>query len=184
VVSALAAEMQSVRIGDWRDDADMGPLINAKQERRVLNYLELGRQEGARPIVPGGKLSGAKFDRGFFVGPTLFDEVKPGMRIAQEEIFGPVLAAIPFRDPDHAIEIANGTKYGLGASIWTSDVRRAVEFAKRVEAGVVNVNPGGAAGAIGAPFGGYKQSGFGRSHSSETILEYTQVKSVVINAGF
>ena len=126
---------------------------------------------------------GEKVQAAAFVGPTLFDEVKPGMRIAQEEIFGPVLAAIPFRDPDHAIEIANGTKYGLGASIWTSDVRRAVEFAKRVEAGVVNVNPGGAAGAVGAPFGGYKHSGFGRSHSSETILEYTQVKSVVINAG-
>src|SRR5262249_47970320 len=113
---------------------------------------------------------------------TLFDEVKPDMRIAQEEIFGPVLSTIVFDDPEHAIEIANGTKYGLAAAVWTNDVSRAVRLAKGIEAGQVYVNTYGFQGVIGAPFGGYKHSGFGRTVGHESILEYTQVKSVIINA--
>ncbi|MPZ49010.1 MAG: aldehyde dehydrogenase family protein [Dehalococcoidia bacterium] len=182
VVAAVAQEMQRVRVGQWSDDADMGPLINIKQERRVLDYMEIGRDEGARLVVGGGKLAGEKFDRGFFVEPTLFDDVKPGMRIAQEEIFGPVLSTISFSDPEEAVEIANSTKYGLAASVWTNDLRRAVRVAKGIQAGQVYVNTYGWGSVIGAPFGGYKHSGFGRTHGYETILDYTQVKSVIINA--
>ena len=182
VVDAIAREMQRVRIGHWSDDADMGPLINAKQESRVLDYMQIGRDEGARVGVGGAKVVGERFERGFFVEPTLFDEVRPEMRIAQEEIFGPVLSTITFTDADEAIEIANGTKYGLAASVWTSDLRRAVRIAKGVQAGQLYVNTYGWSSVVGAPFGGFKHSGFGRTHGFETVLDYTQVKSVIINA--
>jgi aldehyde dehydrogenase (NAD+) len=181
LVGALAEAFGKVRVGPWYEEVEMGPLISAKQEQRVLNYLELGRQEGAELVVGGHKLRGEKFDRGFFVEPTIFDRVEPGMRIAQEEIFGPVLSVIPFRDEAEALEIANGTRYGLVASVWTKDVSRAVRLAREIQAGQVSINTTGSRGVIGAPFGGYKHSGFGRTMSAESILEYTQVKTVVIN---
>jgi aldehyde dehydrogenase (NAD+) len=180
-VKAVTQEMQKVRIGAWNEDVDMGPLINAEQENRVLGYMDIGRDEGARVVTGGQKPEGPRYERGFFVEPTLFDEVKPDMRIAQEEIFGPVLSVLTFNDPDEAIEIANGTKYGLAAAVWTNDVKRAVRLVRGIEAGQVYVNTYGFQSVIGAPFGGYKHSGFGRTVSHETILEYTQVKSVILN---
>jgi acyl-CoA reductase-like NAD-dependent aldehyde dehydrogenase len=181
VVQAISEEMRRVRIGAWNEDVDMGPLINVKQEQRVLGYMDIGREEGARVVTGGRKPEGDRFHRGFFVEPTLFDAVTPDMRIAQEEIFGPVLSVLTFTDPEEAIEIANGTKYGLAAAIWTGDVKRAVRFIRGIEAGQVYVNTYGFQSVIGAPFGGYKHSGFGRTVSHEAILEYTQVKSVIIN---
>jgi aldehyde dehydrogenase (NAD+) len=181
LVKAVQLEMEKVRVGRWNEDVDMGPLINAKQEKRVLGYVDIGLQEGARVVTGGGKPEGEKFQRGFFVEPTLFDDVTPGMRIAQEEIFGPVLSVLSFKDPDEAIEIANGTKYGLAAAVWTQDIGRAVRLARGLEAGQVYINTYGFAAIPRAPFGGYKHSGFGRTHGADTVLEYTQVKSVIIN---
>jgi aldehyde dehydrogenase (NAD+) len=182
LVDGVRAEFGKVRVGPWYEDVDMGPLISAKQEQRVLGYLDIGREEGAELVTGGHKLAGEKYGKGFFVEPTIFDHVDPAMRIAQEEIFGPVLSVLTFDDEDEAIAIANGTKYGLTASVWTSDVSRAVRLARAVQAGMVTINGFASSGAIGAPWGGYKHSGFGRSMSAESVLDYTQIKTVVINA--
>jgi aldehyde dehydrogenase (NAD+) len=181
VVEGLAAGFAKVTVGPWYEDVDMGPLISAKQEQRVLGYLDSGREQGAKVVVGGAKLTGAGFDRGFFVEPTIFDEVQPDMRIAQDEIFGPVLSVLGAEDEEQALSIANGTRYGLVASVWTSDVGKAIRLARRIEAGQVSINTLWSGGVIGAPFGGYKSSGFGRTVSAESTLDYTQVKSVIID---
>jgi len=181
VVAELAEAFGKVRVGPWYEDVDMGPLISERQEQRVLGYLEAGREEGAKVVVGGGKLEREGFERGYFVAPTIFDEVRPEMRIAQEEIFGPVLSVLSADDEEQALEIANGTRYGLVASIWTRDVSKAVRLARRIQAGQVSINTLWSGGVIGAPFGGYKHSGFGRTSSAESILEYTQTKTVVID---
>jgi aldehyde dehydrogenase (NAD+) len=181
LIGAISDAFGQVRIGPWYEEVQMGPLISAKQERRVLGYIDIGRDEGAEIVTGGHKLSGDRYDKGFFVEPTIFDRVRPDMRIAQEEIFGPVLSVIDYDDEEEALAIANGTKYGLTASVWTTDINRAVRIAKNVQAGHVYINAPGAAGVIGAPWGGTKSSGFGRTMSADTVLEYTQVKTVVID---
>jgi aldehyde dehydrogenase (NAD+) len=180
VVRRLAEAFGRVRVGPGTEDVDMGPLISARQHERVLTYLRLGREEGADVVTGGGVPEGARYERGFYVEPTLFDNVRPAMRIAQEEIFGPVLSVLPVDGDDEALEVANGTEYGLVAAVWTSDIGRAVRMARGLQAGQVAVNQILAGGVIGAPFGGYKGSGFGRTMGADSVLNYTQIKTVSI----
>jgi gamma-glutamyl-gamma-aminobutyraldehyde dehydrogenase len=165
--------------GDPLDPATtMGPLVTTEQQERVLRYIDIGCKEGATLAFGGGVPSG--LNRGSFVQPTLFTDVRNSMTIAQEEIFGPVASVIPVDGIDEAIEIANDTVYGLAAAIWTSNVKTAHRFARDIEAGIVWVNAYEAGDAT-TPWGGYKQSGNGRDKCLEALTQYTQTKSVWID---
>jgi aldehyde dehydrogenase (NAD+) len=153
----------------------MGPVISQRQLERVMSYVELGKQEGAR-LLAGGKIRTDK-GGGFFIEPTCFVDVRNEMRIAQEEIFGPVLVVIPFEDDEDAIRIANESEYGLGGVIMSGDRERALRVARRVRAGAISVN-GGASITGDLPFGGYKRSGIGREWGREGIEEYLEIKAI------
>ena len=153
----------------------MGPLINAKQRERVLGYIEKGKAEGATCLVGGGRP--AHLEKGYFVEPTLFVDVDPESTIAQEEIFGPVLAVIPYDDDDDAVRIANLSKYGLSGAVSGGDFDRALSVAKRIRTGTLGVN-GGLWFGPDSPFGGYKQSGVGREHGIEGFAEYLEAKTI------
>lgn len=177
-VKQAAASFQP---GDPLDPATtMGPLVTQEQQKRVLGYIEAGKADGAK-LTMGGTVPTA-LARGNYVSPTLFTGVKPSMKIAQEEIFGPVAAVIPFKDVADATRIANDSIYGLAASIWTSDLTTAHKLARDVEAGVVWVNCFDH-GDMTMPFGGYKQSGQGRDKCFETVLAHMQTKTIWINLG-
>jgi len=154
-----------------------GSQISGRQMDRILDYIEAGKQEGARLVCGGERNVEGEKAKGFFVNPTIFADVTPEMRIAREEIFGPVVCAIPFETEEDALRIANGTTYGLAAGVWTRDLKRAHRMAAELQAGSVWVNTYNAFDS-GSPFGGYKQSGFGRDLGSYALEQYTQVKSV------
>ncbi|WP_327298476.1 MULTISPECIES: aldehyde dehydrogenase family protein [unclassified Streptomyces] len=151
----------------------MGPLVNAKQLDRVRGYIEKGVEEGARLVAGGPE---APLERGYYVSPTVFADVTPGMTIAQEEIFGPVVSVIAYEDEEDALRIANGTVYGLAGAVWAGEESEAVAFARRMDTGQVDIN-GGRFNPL-APFGGYKQSGVGRELGSHGLAEYLQTKSL------
>jgi aldehyde dehydrogenase (NAD+) len=153
------------------------PLITEKQLIRVMGYIERGQAEGARLVVGGGRPDG-ELAAGNFVTPTIFADVHNAMTIAQEEIFGPVLAVLPFDDEDEAVRIANDTEYGLGAGIYTSDARRAFRLARRLRAGTVGIN--GFQIEPHLPFGGFQQSGLGREGGQSAFESYTELKSVLM----
>jgi acyl-CoA reductase-like NAD-dependent aldehyde dehydrogenase len=178
-VDALAAEMGSLRIGDPADPAtQLGPLVARRQQDRVRNYISEGQREGARLVIGGTDLPDG-IERGWYVQPTLFADADNAMRIAREEIFGPVLTAIPYRDEDEAIAIANDSDYGLAGSVFTADHGRGVGIAGRVRTGTFGVNQGYTMDPF-APFGGVKQSGYGRELGTEGIDGYTVSKSISV----
>jgi len=175
VVAAIEEVMKSVKVGDPRDpDTFIGPLAAQRQQERVLDYIEVGKQEGARLVVGGGKP--AHLDRGWYVEPTLFADVRNDMRIAQEEIFGPVLVVIPFDSIDEAIAIANDSDYGLSGAVYAKDRALAESVARRVRTGQISVN--GYAMCVVQPFGGYKQSGLGREGGVEGFDAFFETKLI------
>ena len=178
-VAKLMERTKKIRVGPGIEDLDMGPLISEAQRQRVLSYINLGQEEGARLIL-GGKVPAApNCQRGYFLEPTLLSEVSNSARIAQEEIFGPVLTIFRFRTDDEAVRLANDNSYGLVAGVWTSNLDRAHKMAAQIQAGQVYVNDF-FSGTVASPFGGYKRSGFGRERGVEAIYHYTQLKSVCV----
>jgi aldehyde dehydrogenase (NAD+) len=174
---------KTLKVGDGRDpDVQVGPLVSVEQLDRVTGYLSIGRQEGARPLSGGERLMDGALSKGFFVPPTVFADVKDEMRIAQEEIFGPVISAIPFDDIEEVIGRANRTGFGLGSGLWTRDVTKAHKLAKAIRAGSVWINCYQAMDPA-VPFGGYKMSGYGRESGKQHVEEYLNVKSVWIKTG-
>lgn len=169
----LVARTEALSVGPGLDDHEIGPLVSKAQHDKVQKYLDIGREEVGDPVTGGGVPDGD----GYFVEPTIFDGVDNGARIAQEEIFGPVLSVITFGDEDEAIELANDVDYGLVAGIFTEDVGRAHRFAREIRAGQIFINEW-FAGGVETPFGGFKQSGFGREKGLEALESYTQVKNV------
>jgi len=176
-VEAFAGRADKMTVGDPMDEKTrLGAIVSEEQLERVLGYIEAGKEEGAR-LVTGGERTDVD-GKGNFVTATVFADVEPGMKIAQEEIFGPVAAVIPVDDMEHAIAVANDSVYGLAAGVWTRDIGKAHRIARELQAGTVWINTYNQYDSA-SPFGGYKQSGFGRDLGYEAALEkYTQVKSV------
>ncbi|WP_375788588.1 aldehyde dehydrogenase [Bradyrhizobium sp. Pha-3] len=183
-VSARVVDFaRSARLGNPLDGAtQVGPITTQQQQEKVLHYIDIGRGEGARCLLGGGRPSAPELAQGWFVEPTIFGDVSNNMRIAREEIFGPVLSIIPFEDEVEAIAIANDSIYGLACGVWTSNIRRSFAMANAIRAGTVWVNTYRAVSFM-APFGGYKKSGIGRENGQAAINEYLQTKCIWINLG-
>lgn len=180
-LEVLAGKMQRIRVGNGLDpDTEMGPLVSRQHMEKVLRYIEIGKAEGAELLAGGNRLAEGELARGNFVAPTLFAGVRSDMRIAREEIFGPVLVAQPFEDEDEAVRIANDSIFGLAGAVFTANAERSMRVAKRVRAGVFWVNTYHPA-FTEAPWGGYKQSGIGRELGTFGLEAYTEVKQVVWN---
>ena len=180
-VERLVALAKSARMGNPLDLAtQVGPIATRPQYEKVLEYMQVAKGEGAVCLLGGGAAQRPECGTGWFVEPTIFGGVRPEMRIANEEVFGPLLAMIPFDDEDEAVRIANSTIYGLAAGVWTSSIRRALVMSERLEAGTVWVNCYRVTSYM-TPFGGFKRSGFGREGGMEAIREYLQTKSVWID---
>jgi acyl-CoA reductase-like NAD-dependent aldehyde dehydrogenase len=180
----FARATERLVVGDPLDPAtDIGPMVDSRQRDRVLDYLRIGLDEGARLVTQGAVPDGERLRDGFWVAPTVLADVTPHMRIAQEEIFGPIACLIRFADEDEAVAIANGTEYGLTAAICTRDEARAGRLALRLEAGMVFVNNYMRRAFLGSPFGGVKGSGFGRENAAATLYEFVRSKNIRFPSG-
>ncbi|MER7764768.1 aldehyde dehydrogenase [Streptomyces sp. NPDC097619] len=181
VAEALAAAASAQVVGDPLDPAtQIGPLVARRQQQRSLDYVRLGQEEGAKLLTGGGVPKG--LERGWYVEPTLLGDVDNSMRVAREEIFGPVVCLLPYGDEEEAVRIANDSEFGLSGSVWTGDVEHGVDFARRVRTGTYNVNTF-SLDMLG-PFGGYKNSGVGREFGPEGLSEYLEHKMIHLPAGY
>jgi aldehyde dehydrogenase (NAD+) len=180
-VERLLALAKTARMGDPLDaSTQVGPVTTRPQYEKILDYIRIAKEEGAVCRLGGAAAEREECGSGWFVEPTVFTDVNPQMRIANEEVFGPVLSVIPFDDEEEAIRIANNTVYGLAAGVWTQSIRRALMMSERLEAGTVWVNTYRAVSYM-SPFGGYKRSGIGRESGIDAIHDYLQTKSVWID---
>jgi aldehyde dehydrogenase (NAD+) len=180
IVNKLVSRARTLRVGDPLDPAtNIGPIISASQRDRILDYFRIAGEEGAKVAVGGGVPGGAQFDRGFWIEPTIFVDVTNDMRVAQEEVFGPVLVVLTYDSVDEAVKIANDTNYGLSAGVWGSEAR-AVDVARRLQAGMVWVNNWHVIHPA-YPFGGVKESGLGREGGPHCIDEYVEEKFISID---
>jgi aldehyde dehydrogenase (NAD+) len=181
VLDKVVARAERITIGDpMLDETEIGPVAYEAHMERILGYVELGQQEGATLRLGGKRRTTGDLARGYFVEPTIFEGVRQDMRIAREEIFGPVLSVLPFETEEEVLGYANDTEFGLAAGVWTRDISRAHRMAHRLEAGTVWINTYRALSPI-APFGGFKASGHGKEGGMESLLEYSRVKSVWTN---
>ncbi len=179
-VAALAERAARIRVGlPFDPQTHIGPQASEKQLGKTLRYIDLGKEEGARLVTGGGRISDGPLARGYFVQPTIFADVDNRSRLAQEEIFGPVLAIIPFDTEAEVVEAANDTPYGLVAGLWTRDISRAHRVASQIQAGLVSINTFRPVHWM-LPYGGYKMSGFGRENGLEALRYYTEVKTVFV----
>ena len=171
--------MAALRVGDPSDpDTQIGPLVSHRQQERVRGYIQTGQHEGAQ-LVTGGTALPEGLERGWYVQPTLFARADNTMRIAREEIFGPVITVIPYRDEEDAVAIANDSDYGLAGSVWTADTDRGLSIAGRIRTGTFGINQGYTMDPF-APFGGVKASGYGRELGSEGLDGYLDTKSIAV----
>ncbi len=180
LVDRIVALYGELTVGPAFEDPDLGPLISEQQLARVEDHVRRAREEGARLVVGGSRLQRPPYDGGWFMEPTLFTDVEPTMKIAREEVFGPVLCVIPFSGVEDAVRIANGTEYGLAASVWTRDMSVALDVGSRLQSGQVYINCLSSGDGPAIPFGGVKNSGYGREKGVEALRAYTCVKNTCI----
>ena len=180
-VENLAARANEIKLGDPQDPAtQMGPLVSASQLKRVEDYVQIGIDEGATLTAGGHRVTHPPYDKGYYFQPTVFTDVKNEMRIAQEEIFGPVVCVLPFDTEEEAVYLANATEYGLAGTIWTNNVRRAHRVAHQLDIGVIWINDHHRIDPA-SPWGGFKMSGIGRENGIPAYHEYTQVQNIMVN---
>ncbi|MBJ7404197.1 MAG: aldehyde dehydrogenase family protein [Bradyrhizobium sp.] len=180
-VDELKERFEKVRVGDPLDEnTQMGAQVSQTQTDRIMGYIKLATEEGARILTGGNRLTGSGYDAGFFIQPTIIVDVRNDMRVAQEEIFGPVVVVLPFKDEDEVIALANASDYGLAGGVWTQDINRAIRVARAVETGRMWVNTYHELPAH-APFGGYKKSGIGRETHKSMLDAYSQKKNIIVS---
>ncbi len=181
VLSKLVEKTKKIRVGDPKQmTSDVGPVVSKKQFDRVMGYIEKGKKEGARLAVGGKRAEGPGLEKGFYIEPTIFADVKNDMTIAREEIFGPVLCVLKYKKVEEAVELANQSSYGLGGAVWSRDIPKAMDVARKIRTGIVWINEYHMLNTS-APFGGYKESGIGREFGQEGLEAYVETKTIYLD---